>query len=130
MSMAGKDLFSPTDAPGWDSGSFSGARSHRQNDTADGATDTAGGGSRSDQWTRMLATILNIPQERPDEGAYGAALGAARIAMCGVTGANPKEVMTKPPVKDVIDPDPNLVAAYDDAYRGFAAAYPTLKAMP
>ncbi|WP_223424851.1 xylulokinase [Tateyamaria pelophila] len=89
-----------------------------------------GGGSRSDQWTRMLATILNIPLERPDEGAYGAALGAARIAMCGMTGANPKEVMTKPPVKDVIDPDPNLVAAYDDAYRGFAAAYPTLKAMP
>lgn len=89
-----------------------------------------GGGSRSDHWTRMLATVFNIPLERPDEGAFGAALGAARIAICGVTEASPAEVMTKPPIKDVIEPDPNLVAAYDDAYRGFAAAYPTLKAMP
>lgn len=101
---------------------------------ATGATlDTAlaiGGGSRSDHWTRMLATVFNIPLERPDEGAFGAALGAARIAICGVTGANPTDVMTKPPIKDIIEPDPNLVAAYDDAYRGFAAAYPTLKAMP
>ena len=89
-----------------------------------------GGGSQSDHWTRMLATVLNIPLERPDEGAFGAALGAARIAICGVTGATPAEVMTKPPIKDVIAPDPNHVAAYGDAYRGFAAAYPTLKAMP
>lgn len=101
---------------------------------ATGATlDTAlaiGGGSQSDHWTRMLATCLNIPLERPDEGAFGAALGAARIAICGVTGAQPADVMTKPPIKDVIEPDPTRVAAYDDAYRGFAAAYPNLKAMP
>lgn len=89
-----------------------------------------GGGTRSDHWTKMLATVLNIPLERPDEGAFGAALGAARIAICGVTGASPTEVMTKPPVRDVIPPDPAFVAAYDDAYRGFAAAYPTLKALP
>lgn len=89
-----------------------------------------GGGSQSDHWTRMLATSLNIPLERPDEGAFGAALGAARIAVCGVTGADPTDIMTRPPIKDVIEPDPNLVATYDDAYRGFAAAYPTLKAMP
>lgn len=89
-----------------------------------------GGGSRSEYWTRMLATVLNIPLERPDEGAFGAALGAARIAICGVTGADPATVMTKPPIRDVILPDPDLVTAYDDAYRGFAAAYPTLKAMP
>ncbi|WP_415404311.1 xylulokinase [Tateyamaria sp. SN3-11] len=89
-----------------------------------------GGGSRSDHWTRMLATTLNIPLERPDESAFGAALGAARIAMCGVTGDDPASIMTKPPIVDVIDPDPALTSAYDDAYRGFAAAYPTLKAMP
>lgn len=99
-----------------------------------GATlDTAlaiGGGSRSDHWTKLLATVLNIPLERPDESAFGAALGAARIAICGVTGADPASVMTKPPIKDIIYPDPDHVAAYDDAYRGFAAAFPTLKAMP
>lgn len=89
-----------------------------------------GGGSRSDYWTRMLATTLDIPLERPDEGAFGAALGAARIAICGDTGANPAEVMTKPPIADVIDPQADLVAAYDDAYAGFAGAYSKLKAMP
>ncbi|MBT6188998.1 MAG: xylulokinase [Tateyamaria sp.] len=89
-----------------------------------------GGGCRSDHWTTLLATILNIPLERPDESAFGAAIGAARIAICGVTGAAPENVMIKPPIKDIIAPDPDHVAAYDDAYRGFAAAYPSLKAMP
>lgn len=89
-----------------------------------------GGGSRSDYWTRMLATTLNIPLERPDEGAFGAALGAARIAICGDTGADPATVMTKPPIADVIEPQVDLIAAYDDAYAAFAGAYPKLKAMP
>ncbi|MEL7132406.1 MAG: xylulokinase [Pseudomonadota bacterium] len=89
-----------------------------------------GGGSRSDYWARMLATVLNIPLERPDEGAFGAALGAARIAICGDTGANPADVMTKPPIADVIEPEAALIAAYDDAYAAFAGAYPKLKAMP
>lgn len=89
-----------------------------------------GGGSRSDYWTTLLATVLNIPMERTDEGAFGAALGAARIAMCGVTGADPTDIMTKPPVADVIHPQTDLVQAYADAYADFATAYPKLKAMP
>lgn len=99
-----------------------------------GATlDTAliiGGGSRSDYWSQLMATVFDIPLERADEGAFGAALGAARIAICGATGADPIDIMTKPPVAAVFNPQPDLVAAYDDAYRGYAAAYPTLKAMP
>jgi len=89
-----------------------------------------GGGSRSDHWCRMLATTLDIPLERPEEGAFGAALGAARIAMCGVTGADPASIMIKPPIADIIPLQRDLVQAYDDAYHSFAAAYPTLKAMP
>ena len=89
-----------------------------------------GGGCRSDYWTRMLATVLNIPLERPHEGAFGAALGAARIAMCGDTGADPASIMTKPPIADVIHPQADLTAAYDEAYAAFAGAYPKLKAMP
>lgn len=89
-----------------------------------------GGGSRSDHWVAMLATVLNIPLDRSDGGAFGAALGAARLAMCGVTGADPASIMIKPPIADTISPQPDRVQAYDDAYRGFAAAYPTLKAMP
>lgn len=89
-----------------------------------------GGGSRSDHWSGMLATVLNIPLERTDEGAFGAALGAARIAICGVTGAQPSEVMTKPPIAEVIQPNSDLIPAYEAAYADFATAYPKLKAMP
>ena len=89
-----------------------------------------GGGSQSDYWSSMLATVLNIPLERPDESAFGAALGAARIAMCGVTGADPKSVMTKPTVANIVNPQAELVQSYDDAYADFANAYPKLKAMP
>jgi xylulokinase len=89
-----------------------------------------GGGARSDTWASMLATTLNIPLERADEGAFGAALGAARIAICGVTGADPMRIMTKPPVADTVLPAPALAHAYADAYHAFAAAYPKLKAMP
>lgn len=89
-----------------------------------------GGGSRSDYWSSLMATVFGIPLERAEEGAFGAALGAARIAMCGTTGADPRDVMTKPPVAAVFQPQADLVAAYDDTYRGFSAAYPTLKDMP
>lgn len=101
--------------------------------TTGAALDTAlaiGGGSKSEHWSALLATILNIPLERADEGAFGAALGAARIAMCGVTGADPASVMTKPPIADVVHPQPDVVQAYDDAYHAFSSAYPKLKAMP
>ena len=89
-----------------------------------------GGGSQSDRWTRILATTLNIPLERPEAGTFGAALGAARIAICGVLGVKPENVMIKPKIKDTIEPDQNFTAEYDNAYRGFAAAYKTLKVMP
>ena len=50
--------------------------------------------------------------------------------MCGVTGADPKSVMTKPTVANIVNPQAELVQSYDDAYADFANAYPKLKAMP
>jgi xylulokinase len=89
-----------------------------------------GGGAQSRYWCEVLATTLNLPVDLPEQGAYGAALGAARLAICGVTGADPAQVMTKPPVAETILPRADLVAAYEDAYQKFTASYPTLKAMP
>lgn len=86
-----------------------------------------GGGTQSQTWTEMLATVLNLPLERPAQGEFGAALGAARLALCGVTGAAPETVMTPPPIADVIDPNPDLRAAFDDGYAHFHAGYPKLK---
>lgn len=89
-----------------------------------------GGGTGSIYWVRLLATVLDLPVDLPAKGDFGAALGAARLAICGVTGARPSEVMTKPPLRETILPDPALRDAFRDAHAAFAASYPVLKAMP
>ena len=89
-----------------------------------------GGGAQSRYWVELLATVLGMPVDLPEKGEFGAALGAARLAICGVTGASPSEVMTKPAVSATIDPRSELIAPYQEAYGNFARSYPTLKAMP
>ena len=86
-----------------------------------------GGGARSTYWVELMATILNLPVDLPAQGEFGAALGAARLAICGVTGANPKEVMTQPIVKKTIQPRQDVLADYEAAYQKFHASYPVLK---
>ena len=89
-----------------------------------------GGGAQSRHWVEMLATVLDLPVELPEQGEIGAALGAARCAICGVSGAGPEEVMTKPPIAETIEPRRDYSAAFEDAYEAYAASYPALKAMP
>ena len=86
-----------------------------------------GGGTRSKLWTEMLATALNLPLQRPAQGEFGAALGAARLALCGTTGADPETIMTPPPIADVVEPNPKLQGAYEEGYARFRAGYSKLK---
>jgi xylulokinase len=88
-----------------------------------------GGGAQSRLWVEMLATVLNLPLDLPEQGEFGAALGAARLAICGVTGQSPAQVMTKPKIRETFHPRADLVAAYDASYTKFAASFPTLKAL-
>lgn len=87
-----------------------------------------GGGAQSRYWIELIATVLNLPVDLPEQGEFGAALGAARLAICGVTGANPADVMTKPAIAKTIYPRADLIDAYTSSYRKFAALYPALKA--
>ena len=89
-----------------------------------------GGGAQSRHWVEMLATVLNMPVDLPAQGEFGAALGAARLAICGVTGAAPTDVMTRPAIAETIDPRSDLRADFEIAYAAYAASYPVLKAMP
>lgn len=86
-----------------------------------------GGGSRSRFWLETLATVLNLPLSLPASGELGAAMGAARLAICAVTGRAPEEVMTPPEVAEVIAPRSDLTASYTDAYLRYRAAYPAVK---
>ncbi|OIP82362.1 MAG: xylulokinase [Rhodobacterales bacterium CG2_30_65_12] len=99
--------------------------------TATGTTLTRvlgiGGGSKSDYWVELIATLLGVPVDLPEKGEFGAALGAARLAIVGDTGAAPGEVMTRPAVARSIEPRADLAHAYDNAYAQFRALYPALK---
>ena len=86
-----------------------------------------GGGARSRYWIKLISTVLNVPLELPKDGEFGAALGAARLAVIADTGALPDSVLTPPEVAERVMPDTNLQSAFDTAYQQFRAVYPTLK---
>lgn len=86
-----------------------------------------GGGAASAYWLRLIASVLNVPLDVPEDGAFGAALGAARLGQVAATGARVEDVMTPPTVRETIQPDPALVPAFDEGYQRFQAAYPAIK---
>ncbi|MCF2869521.1 xylulokinase [Octadecabacter sp. G9-8] len=88
-----------------------------------------GGGAKSDYWLQAIATALNIPLMVPQTGDFGAALGAARLAIMAVTGAGP-EVASMPPIAKTVDPNLSLQSAFSEAYARYRAAYTTLKDLP
>ena len=83
-----------------------------------------GGGSRSTYWLKAIATALGIPIDVPREGDYGAAFGAARLALIAADGCTPADVCSPPPVAQTIDPVEALFPAYEEAYERFRALYP------
>lgn len=87
-----------------------------------------GGGTRSPYWVETLATVLGVSLDIPDKGEFGAALGAARLAMTA-TGADISAVMTAPPIAHTIDPRRDLTEAYDASYARYRALYPNMKAL-
>ena len=86
-----------------------------------------GGGARSSYWVEMLATVLNLKLELPEQGDFGAALGAARLAICGVTGASIEDVMTKPTIDKTIVPNATMLDAYQLRYDQFHDNFPAWK---
>ncbi|MBU2981439.1 xylulokinase [Lentibacter algarum] len=88
-----------------------------------------GGGAQSAYWVELLATVLNLPVDLPDKGEFGAALGAARLAISAVTGKDPREVMTPPAIRTTIMPRTELVAAYGAAWEKYRASYPALRSL-
>lgn len=86
-----------------------------------------GGGARSRYWVKLLATVLNTPIAIPVDGDFGAAFGAARLAAIATSGADPVAICRPPETHETVDPEPNLVPAFDDAHATFRALYPALK---
>ena len=88
----------------------------------------SGGGTRSELWCRIVATVLDLPLERTavDEGAaYGAALLAGVRA--GVFADAHEAVASTVRVVERVDPEPSWTAAYASGYHRYRALYPTLR---
>jgi xylulokinase len=88
----------------------------------------AGGGARSELWTRIVASVLDLPLERTATEA-GSAFGAALLA--GVragTFADAAEAVARcVRVAARVEPDPAWVATYADGYPRFRTLYPALQ---
>jgi xylulokinase len=88
----------------------------------------SGGGGRSDLWTRIVASVLELPLERVavDEGAaFGAAILGGVAA--GVWPTVQDGVAATVRSRGEIDPDPDWVEIYRDQRPKFQALYPALK---
>lgn len=88
-----------------------------------------GGGTRSEYWLKLMATVLNLPVDVPAMGDFGGAFGAARLAvMAG--GARPEsEICTLPPIARTVKPDEGVSDALERAYEDYRSLYPSLHAL-
>lgn len=85
-----------------------------------------GGGSKSNYWLSLLATVLDMPIDVPKDGDFGGAFGAARLAQMAETGGG-VELATAPDTAHTIDPQPALQDAFDARHAQYRAAYCALK---
>jgi xylulokinase len=88
----------------------------------------SGGGSRSDLWAKIVASVLDLPLERTECDA-GSAFGAALLAgvRTGVFADASDAVARCVRVTERIDPDPDWAATYNENYGRFRALYPALR---
>jgi xylulokinase len=88
----------------------------------------SGGGSRSDLWTKIVASVLDLPLERTECDA-GSAFGAALLAgvRAGVFADAAEAVASCVRVRERIEPDPTWTAVYAENYERYRALYPALR---
>jgi len=86
-----------------------------------------GGGSRSRYWLETIATCLNTAIACPTDGEYGAALGAARLAILGKTGEPIINILSQPAISEIIEPRQDLIDDYCQAFETYKNAPSHLK---
>lgn len=93
-------------------------------------TKICGGGAKSLLWKKMIANIMNLKVD-VIESEEGPALGAAMLAAVGCGEYPDVETIAEKFVKviDTVEPDPELVAKYEERYQKFHKIYPTVKVL-
>ena len=88
-----------------------------------------GGGSQSEIWLKIIASIIERPLLMPKGGGQGAAFGAARLGLCAAESFDPKEICHAPEVERIIEPIAKLQVQYQQGYARYKALYPAIKAV-
>lgn len=86
-----------------------------------------GGGTKSELWLRIIATVLGVPVDLPAAGEVGGAFGAARLGLVAATGDSFKTICTPGRIARTIRPETRLRGAYDTQYRRYTQIYPAIK---
>ena len=81
-----------------------------------------GGGTRSEFWVSLVATLLDTAITIPEQGDISACLGAARMAMCARTPDATDEILARQPgTRATVHPRPELREALLSRYGGHRA---------
>lgn len=93
-------------------------------------TKICGGGARSPLWKKMIANIMNMKVD-VIESEEGPALGGAMLAAVGCGEYPDVETIAAKMVKvvDTVEPDPELVAKYEERYQKFRKIYPAVEGL-
>ncbi|MEC8662004.1 MAG: xylulokinase [Pseudomonadota bacterium] len=86
-----------------------------------------GGGANNHNWLSYIASVTGIAIDLPANGDFGAAFGAARLAMLA-DGARVGDVCHKPATKLTIEPDIALAEKLSPARDDWQQIYQLLKA--
>ena len=88
-----------------------------------------GGGSLSDPWMQMMADVLQMPVNIPDEPRHSGAIGAAFAAAVGLGWCGFQDVKQFVKTKKTFTPDPELAELYDKRYDTFMKFYESVKTL-
>ncbi len=88
-----------------------------------------GGGSASRYWLKLIATCLDLPLSLPRGREFGAALGAARLALVASGDHAQSDTMITPDISETIDPETHLRDTFAERYDAFKAGYAGLVAL-
>ena len=93
-------------------------------------TKICGGGAKSPLWRKIIANVMNLKVDII-ESEEGPALGGAMLAAVGCGEYSDVETIAEKLVKvvDTVEPEPELVAKYEERYQQFRKLYPAVKGL-
>ena len=91
-------------------------------------TKICGGGAKSPLWEKIIANVMNLKVDVPAV-EEGPSMGGAMLAAVGCGAYPDVETIAEKfvHVVETVEPDPELVAKYEERYQKFKKLYPTMK---